>query len=63
MREGLVEHVIGFHDVLILRPMGAKPERPKNDPVRRWVLTHDALREVFARPVRRQRGARVPAMR
>jgi uncharacterized protein (TIGR03086 family) len=46
----VVEHVIGFHDVLLLRPLGAKPERPRDDPVRRWVLTRDALRELFARP-------------
>jgi hypothetical protein len=25
---GVVEHVIGFHDVLLLRPIGAKPQRP-----------------------------------
>lgn len=47
---GVVEHVIGFHDVLLLRPMGAKPERPKDDPVQRWVVTQDALRDLFARP-------------
>jgi len=47
---GLVEHVIGFHDVLLLRPMGAKPERPRDDPVRRWAVTQDAMRKLFARP-------------
>jgi len=40
---GLVEHVIGFHDVLLLRPMYLKPERPKNDPVARWTVTHEAI--------------------
>ena len=47
---GVLEHVIGFHDVLLLRPLGAKPERPRDDPLRRWLVTHDALRSIFARP-------------
>jgi len=40
---GVVEHVIGFHDVLLLRPLGAKPQRPKGDPVARWAVTSDAI--------------------
>jgi uncharacterized protein (TIGR03086 family) len=40
---GLVEHVIGFHDVLVLRPLGAKPERRKGDPIPRWEVTSGAL--------------------
>jgi uncharacterized protein (TIGR03086 family) len=47
---GVVEHVIGFHDVLLLRPLQAKPTRPRDDPVQRWVVTVDALTEVLARP-------------
>jgi uncharacterized protein (TIGR03086 family) len=47
---GVVEHVIGFHDVLLLRPLGAKPERPRGDPQRRWELTVDALTTLLARP-------------
>jgi uncharacterized protein (TIGR03083 family) len=39
----VVEHVIGFHDVLLLRPLGTKPERPKGDPRRRWELTIEAI--------------------
>ncbi len=39
----VVEHVIGFHDVLLLRPLGCKPERPRDDPERRWALTVEAL--------------------
>lgn len=46
----VVEHVIGFHDVLLLRPMGAKPDRPRDDPARRWSLTVDALARVFEQP-------------
>jgi uncharacterized protein (TIGR03086 family) len=46
----VVEHVIGFHDVLLLRPMGAKPERPKLDPARRWEITYAALVSLFERP-------------
>jgi uncharacterized protein (TIGR03086 family) len=40
---GVVEHVIGFHDVLLLRPLRAKPTRPKDDPVARWAVTMSAI--------------------
>jgi uncharacterized protein (TIGR03086 family) len=46
----VLEHVIGFHDVLLLRPMGAKPARPRDDPLGRWLVTHETLRSVFSRP-------------
>jgi uncharacterized protein (TIGR03086 family) len=39
----VLEHVIGFHDVLLLRPLGLKPHRPSDDPQRRWELTYDQL--------------------
>ncbi|QLL05242.1 maleylpyruvate isomerase family mycothiol-dependent enzyme [Mycobacterium vicinigordonae] len=39
----IVEHVIGFHDVLLLRPLGLKPERPRDDPRKRWQLTYERL--------------------
>ena len=45
---GVVEHVIGFHDVLVLRPLGAKPTRPPDDPVARWALTVEALSTALA---------------
>ena len=44
---GVVEHVIGFHDVLILRPLGLKPDRPREDPRARWQLTYDSLTEAL----------------
>ncbi|KKC02887.1 hypothetical protein AWC17_20830 [Mycobacterium nebraskense] len=40
---GVLEHVIGFHDVLLLRPLNLKPERPREDLQVRWQLTYDAL--------------------
>jgi uncharacterized protein (TIGR03086 family) len=40
---GVVEHVIGFHDELLLRPTGTTPTRPKDDPEARWVLTVTAI--------------------
>jgi uncharacterized protein (TIGR03086 family) len=40
---GVLEHVIGFHDVLLLRPLGMKPDRPREDAQARWQLTYDAL--------------------
>ncbi len=47
---GVLEHVIGFHDVLLLRPLEAKPTRPKDDPETRWMLTVDALFAALAKP-------------
>jgi uncharacterized protein (TIGR03086 family) len=52
---GVLEHVIGFHDVLLLRPLGLKPNRPRggtsrlrgNDPQARWELTYASLTEAF----------------
>jgi len=40
---GVVEHVIGFHDVLLLRPLEAKPRRPKGDPAEGWRVTQAAI--------------------
>ena len=39
----VVEHVMGFHDVLLLRPMETKPTHPKGDPVARWTVTVPAI--------------------
>jgi uncharacterized protein (TIGR03086 family) len=53
----VLEHVIGFHDVLLLRPLGCKPQRPRDDPWQRWHLTYQQLeqalgdRELFGRVV------------
>jgi uncharacterized protein (TIGR03083 family) len=43
----VLEHVIGFHDVLVLRPAAAKPSRPRDDPVVRWSVTVVALAPVI----------------
>jgi hypothetical protein len=40
---GVVEHVIGFHHALLLRPTGTKPLRPKDDPIARWAVTVSAI--------------------
>lgn len=44
---GVLEHVIGFHDVLLLRPLDLKPDRPRDDPQARWRSTYDALAAAF----------------
>jgi uncharacterized protein (TIGR03086 family) len=44
---GVLEHVIGFHDVLLLRPLGLKPDRPRDDPQIRWELTYGQLEMAF----------------
>jgi len=46
----VLEHVIGFHDVLLLLPLEAKPTRPKDDPEARWTVTVDALFPALSRP-------------
>jgi len=46
---GVLEHVIGFHDVLLLRPLEAKPQRPKGDPIGRWAATLKALDQLLGR--------------
>jgi uncharacterized protein (TIGR03086 family) len=44
---GVVEHVIGFHDVLLLGPVGAKPKRPEGHPAPRWEVTVPAVTSVL----------------
>ena len=39
----LVEHVIGFHDFLLLRPMGVRANRPRGDTAARWEATRTAI--------------------
>lgn len=46
----VLEHVIGFHDVLLLRPLGLKPTRPRDDRQRRWQLTYTQLEAALNHP-------------
>ena len=39
----VVEHVIGFHEELILRPNGVNANRPRENPAARWRATQAAL--------------------
>jgi uncharacterized protein (TIGR03086 family) len=39
----LVEHVIGFHEFLLLRPLGVRANRPRDDAAARWRATAEAL--------------------
>jgi uncharacterized protein (TIGR03086 family) len=39
----VVEHVIGFHDFLLLRPLGVRAHRPREGPAARWDATSVAL--------------------
>ena len=57
---GLLEHVIGFHDVLLLRPLGLKPNRPRDDPQRRWELTYDQLEMAFESDIGPDAAAALP---
>jgi uncharacterized protein (TIGR03086 family) len=40
---GVLEHVIGFHEVLVLRPLDIRAHRPKDDVAGRWTATQRAL--------------------
>src|SRR2546421_2847701 len=46
----LVEHVIGFHDFLLLRPLGVRANRPRTDPRARWEATRIAIFVALERP-------------
>jgi uncharacterized protein (TIGR03086 family) len=39
----LVEHVIGFHEVLLLRPLARSAQRPRTDIPARWDVTSTAI--------------------
>jgi uncharacterized protein (TIGR03086 family) len=43
----VLEHVIGFHDALLLRPLGLKPDRPRENVQARWDLTFERLEQAF----------------
>lgn len=58
----VLEHVIGFHDTLLLRPLGLKPERPHDEPQRRWEMTFDQLCEAFRREELFEDEIAVPAV-
>lgn len=47
---GVLEHVIGGHDHMFLRPLDAKPDRPKDDPVARWAVTFAAIEAALSAP-------------
>ena len=56
----LVEHVIGFHDFLLLRPLGVRANRPREDPAARWRATSDALFTALAAPDVLDRDTELP---
>jgi uncharacterized protein (TIGR03086 family) len=56
----LVEHVIGFHDFLLLRPLGMRAERPRDDPAARWAATAAALFTALAEPGVLDRATELP---
>jgi uncharacterized protein (TIGR03086 family) len=39
----VVEHVIGFHDFLLIRPLGVRALRPRTNAAARWDATADTL--------------------
>jgi uncharacterized protein (TIGR03086 family) len=47
---GLVEHVVGFHEFLLLRPLGVRAERPREGPAERWAATELAIEQALGHP-------------
>jgi uncharacterized protein (TIGR03086 family) len=46
----LVEHVIGFHEFLLLAPLGVRAHRPRAGSPARWLATERAIRSVLDDP-------------
>jgi uncharacterized protein (TIGR03086 family) len=59
----VLEHVIGFHDVLVLRPLGLKPNRPPEDPQVRWQLTYDSLAQALRKAMAPSRATQLDSHR
>ena len=56
----VVEHVIGFHDFLLLRPLGVRALRPRDDPAARWDATSAALFGALAIDATLDRSTELP---
>ena len=56
----VVEHVIGFHDFLLLRPLGVRANRPREDPAARWDATSEALFAALATDGMLDRATELP---
>jgi uncharacterized protein (TIGR03086 family) len=46
----LIEHVIGFHEFLLLRPLGVRAARPRENPAARWAATAPAIEQALGHP-------------
>jgi uncharacterized protein (TIGR03086 family) len=46
----VVEHVIGIHEFLLLRPLGVRAHRPRTGPAARWLATDTAASGVLEDP-------------
>jgi uncharacterized protein (TIGR03086 family) len=56
----LVEHVIGFHEVLLLRPLGVRARRPRTGTVERWTATAASIERALDAVGGTPAGALVP---
>ena len=53
----LVEHVIGFHEFLLLRLVGVRAERPREGTAARWLATAVAIDAALRHPRLREEAA------
>ncbi len=56
----VVEHVIGFHEFLLLRPLGVRAHRPRTGPAARWAATSTALFAALDEPGTLDRVTELP---
>jgi uncharacterized protein (TIGR03086 family) len=58
--QALVEHVVGFHEFLLLRPLGVRAHRPRTGPAARWRATADAIFAALSEEGALERSTELP---
>jgi uncharacterized protein (TIGR03086 family) len=59
---GVVEHVIGFQDTLLVSQLGFDAQRPRDDPQARWLATEAAIFTALAQEGTLDKVVEVPGM-
>ena len=59
---GVVEHVIGFQDTLLVSQLGVDAQRPRDDPQARWLATEEAIFSALGKEGTLDKVVDVPGM-
>jgi uncharacterized protein (TIGR03086 family) len=59
---GVVEHVIGFQDRLLVSQLGGQAQRPRDDPQARWLATEEAIFAALGAEGTLEKVVEVPGM-